>query len=70
MSQLIGLDPKIVSEIYGLLKKLNEEKKLTIIMISHDVHRVVKYASRIVEIENGTIKKDVSSAEYKCGGDK
>ena len=51
MSQLIGLDPKIVSEIYGLLKKLNEEKKLTIIMISHDVHRVVKYASRIVEIE-------------------
>jgi len=65
-----GLDPKIVIEIYELLKKLNKEKNLTIVMISHDVHRITKYASRIVEIENGKIKKDVKAEEYKCGGEK
>lgn len=64
-----GLDPKIVTEIYELLQKLNKEKKLTIVMISHDIHRVVKYASRIIEIENGEIKKDVPSNEYKFGGE-
>lgn len=65
-----GLDPKIVTEIYSLLKKLNKQNKLTIVMISHDVHRVVKYASRIVEIESGKIKRDIPAVEYKCGGEK
>ena len=64
-----GLDPKIAVEIYELLKKLNEENNLTIVMISHDVHRVKKYASRIVEIENGKIIKDLPATEYKCGGE-
>ncbi len=64
-----GLDPKIAVEIYELLKKLNEENNLTIVMISHDVHRVKKYASRIVEIENGRIIKDLPATEYKCGGE-
>ena len=64
-----GLDPKIAVEIYELLKKLNKENNLTIVMISHDVHRVKKYASRIVEIENGKIIKDLPATEYKCGGE-
>ena len=64
-----GLDPKIVTEIYSLLKKLNKKNNITIVMISHDVQRVVKYASRIVEIENGKIKKDIPAKDYKFGGE-
>lgn len=63
-----GLDPKIVTEIYEMLKKLNKENGLTIIMVSHDVERAVKYATRVIEIENGKIVKDVAASKYKFGG--
>ena len=64
-----GLDPKIVREIYQMLHKLNKQG-LTIIMVSHDVERCLKYCTRVVEIENGRIVKDVSAQEYEVGGTK
>ena len=64
-----GLDPKIVREIYQMLHKLNKQG-LTIIMVSHDVERCLKYCTRVVEIENGKIVKDVSAQEYEAGGTK
>ena len=63
-----GLDPKIVKEIYELLNKINKDKNITIIMISHDVDRALNYATRIIELENGKIIKDLSSDKYKDGG--
>ncbi len=59
-----GLDPKIVSQIYKLLGKLNKEKEITIIMVSHDIDRSLKYATRVIEIEKGKVIKDVPSAQY------
>ena len=64
-----GLDPKIVREIYQMLHKLNKQG-LTIIMVSHDVERCLKYCTRVVEIEDGKIVKDVSAQEYEAGGTK
>lgn len=63
-----GLDPKIVRQIYKMLAKLNKEKNLTIIMVSHDIGRAISYSSRVVEIENGKIVKDIPSSEYQEGG--
>lgn len=63
-----GLDPKIVLEIYEMLYDLNQNKGLTIVMVSHDVERCLKYCSRVIEIENGKIIKDVDSTKYKKGG--
>lgn len=60
-----GLDPKIASDIYKMLYELNQEKGLTIIMVSHDVERTLKYCSRVIEIQNGKIVKDVEASEYK-----
>lgn len=60
-----GLDPKVVTQIYELLSKLNKEDGLTIIMISHDIDRALKYVTRVVEMENGKIIKSVTSEEYK-----
>lgn len=65
-----GLDPKIVTQIYQLLNKLNKKNGITIIMVSHDVDRAIKYATRVIEIENGKIIKDIPSSEYNAGGDK
>lgn len=62
-----GLDPKIVTSIYDILYDLNQNKGLTIVMVSHDVERTLNYCSRVIEIEHGRIVKDVNSEEYKKG---
>ena len=65
-----GLDPKIVNQIYKLLNKLNKEKNITIIMVSHDVDRALKYSSRVIEIANGKVVKNVPADKYQEGGTK
>lgn len=45
-----GLDPKATSEMYKLIKELNEKDKITIIMISHDVDAAIKDATHILHI--------------------
>ena len=44
-----GLDPKAQTDLYELIAKLNE-KGITVIMVSHDVHAAVRYASHILHI--------------------
>ncbi len=44
-----GLDPVVTAQMYELIEKLNKEG-VTIIMISHDVNEVIKYASHILHI--------------------
>ncbi len=44
-----GLDPKVTAEMYSLIEDLNKEG-ITIIMISHDIHAAVRYASHILHI--------------------
>ena len=63
-----GLDPKIVSGIYDMLYDLNQNNGLTIVMVSHDVERCLKYCSRVIEMENGKIIKDIDSKIYKKEG--
>ena len=62
-----GLDPKIVTSIYDTLYDLNQNKGLTIVMVSHDVERTLNYCSRVIEIEHGKIVKDINSEKYKKG---
>ena len=45
-----GLDPAVKNEMYELIKRLNEEDGITIIMVSHDIESAVKYASHILHI--------------------
>lgn len=63
-----GLDTKIVNEIYKMLYKLNKEQSITIVMVSHDVERSLKYCTRVIEIENGKVIKDAKVDEFKNGG--
>jgi zinc transport system ATP-binding protein len=43
-----GIDIGGEETIYNLLKKLNEQKKLTILFISHDLNVVYKYANNVL----------------------
>ena len=51
-----NLDTKTGKSILDLLKKLNEEKNYTIIVVSHDL-RVKKYARRIINLMDGRVAK-------------
>lgn len=64
-----GLDPKVTVEFYQLIKDLNNEG-LTIIMVSHDIHVAVNYASHVLHVEKeqsfiGTTKEYMRSDFWK-----
>lgn len=45
-----GLDPNATAEMYRLMNELNQGDGITIIMISHDIHAAIRYASHILHI--------------------
>lgn len=49
-----------------LMKDMQElvERGVTIIMITHDLSLVKQYASRVIRIEDGTVTRDLPTAEY------
>ena len=48
-----ALDPKMTGEILELLKKINEERKLTIVIITHEMAVVEKICDRVAIIDDG-----------------
>jgi ABC-type lipoprotein export system ATPase subunit len=53
-----NIDSKTASEIMRLIERLNEEKGVTIIMVTHDQH-LAREAKRIVQMFDGVITSDV-----------
>lgn len=45
-----GLDPQMTEDMYRLLAQINQEEKITVLMISHDIQGVITYASHIMQI--------------------
>ena len=45
-----GLDPLATGELYDLIRMLNQEQGLTIVMVSHDIRSAVAYASHILHL--------------------
>lgn len=50
-----ALDPKITAEILDLLKKINEERKLTIVIITHEMSVVERICDRVAIIDDGRL---------------
>lgn len=53
-----SLDIKLKSEIMRNIKSLNEDKKITVIIITHDIQLAAQYCKRIVLIKDGSIIAD------------
>jgi zinc transport system ATP-binding protein len=46
-----GLDPLVTVEVYALLEKLNRERGVTLVMVSHDIEAAVKSAHKILHLK-------------------
>ncbi len=47
-----GIDYRSEDALYELLDRLHLERKITIVMISHDIERLKKNSNRIIEVES------------------
>ncbi|MGC7561260.1 thiamine ABC transporter ATP-binding protein [Pasteurella sp. PK-2025] len=50
-----ALDPELRAEMFQLILQLCHEKKLTLLMVTHQVSEVAEKLDRIIHIENGRI---------------
>ena len=50
-----ALDPKITGEILDLLKQINKDRKLTIVIITHEMAVVEKICDRVAIIDEGNL---------------
>ncbi|MEM3050987.1 MAG: ABC transporter ATP-binding protein [Candidatus Bathyarchaeia archaeon] len=57
-----NVDSKTAREIMNLIKRLNEERGVTIIMVTHDQH-LAREAKRVVQMFDGLITLDVVNGE-------
>lgn len=77
IASILVLDPKVLildeptagqdfrhyTDIMEFLKMINREYKITIIMITHDMHLMLEYSDRAVVISDGTLIADTSAAK-------
>lgn len=47
---ITGLDPSAIQDLYGIIRKLNQEEEVTILMVSHDIRNVVTQANKILHL--------------------
>lgn len=61
-----GLDPQGIIEIRELILKLNREQQITVLISSHILDELSKFATHYGFIDNGQIVKELSSAELEA----
>lgn len=74
---ITGLDPSAIQDFYHLIKKLNKEDGITIIMVSHDIGNVISQANKILHLHRRVVfcgtaeayRQSVAGKEF-LGGDK
>ncbi len=63
-----GLDVNATRDLYLCLKRLNSEKGITVVMISHDMESAVKYANKILHLDKTLLffgkKEDYLESKY------
>ena len=58
-----ALDPQTTDEVLDLLKKINDELGLTIVLITHEMHVIRKICDKVAVMENGKIVETGSVIE-------
>lgn len=59
-----GLDPIATQELYNLIKLINLCDGISVIMVSHDIHEAVRYATKILHLGHTQLFFG-SAAEYR-----
>lgn len=63
------LDPVGKTEVFSLLGRLKREANLTVVLVSHLMEEIVKYADRVMLLYEGKIELDAPPAEFFSNGD-
>ena len=58
-----GLDPGGRDEILDQVEKLHEEKGMAVVLVSHSMEDVARYAERLIVLDRGTIAYDGAPKE-------
>jgi branched-chain amino acid transport system ATP-binding protein len=61
----LGLSPLLVAEIFNILKRLNEEQKITMLLVEQNAHLALSIAEHGYVMENGKIVLDDSVDKLK-----
>src|SRR6266704_3522190 len=64
-----GLDPITAEEIGKLIADLKQKRRVSAIVVTHDVHGASAYSDRMVLLHNGNIKAEGSFEELKHSKD-
>ena len=59
-----GLDPVTARTIYRLIKRLNVERRLTSLVVTHDLAGACAFADRILMLQNGRVVLVAPPAEF------
>lgn len=58
-----GQDYRHYTEIMEFLRKINRELKITILLITHDMHLMLEYTDRAIVIADGELLADMTPAQ-------
>jgi ABC-2 type transport system ATP-binding protein len=58
-----NLDPTTQIRLKGIIKKLAEDKDITVLVSSHDLMHVTEVSDRIVVLNKGEVVKDIQTSE-------
>lgn len=53
-------------EVMELIKRLNDENGITVVMVLHDLNQAARYSHRLIAMKNGTIVHQGSPNEVFC----
>lgn len=56
-----GLSPKNINHLHGLLKKIIEKEKISVLLIEQNLNFAITLSSRILILKNGVIAKEVET---------
>jgi branched-chain amino acid transport system ATP-binding protein len=56
----------MTKEIFSLIRKINAEKGITMILVEQNAHMALEFSNRTYVLENGTIAMSGDSTKIKC----
>ena len=62
----MGLSPLITQETFALIRRINEEKGISIVLVEQNAHMALDYSHRAYVLETGRIVLEGPSRSVKC----
>jgi branched-chain amino acid transport system ATP-binding protein len=62
----MGLSPLVTQETFALIRRINEEKGISIVLVEQNAHMALDYSHRAYVLETGRIVLEGPSRSVKC----